>query len=122
LIFNSLGYSLVSATALCLVAWVVSIEAGLSNTLLSWKPLTYLGRISYGAYLLDVPVSASMDHLSQRSCQMVAIQRFLPIDLVVIFGLAALSFHFIEQPIIQFAKIRSEMVVEGGEYWWRPEN
>jgi peptidoglycan/LPS O-acetylase OafA/YrhL len=121
-IFNSLGYSLVSATAFCLVAWVMSLEAGLAKTMLSWKPLTYLGRISYGAYLLDVPVTASMDHLARRSSQITAPLMLVPIDLAVIFGLAALSFHFIEQPIIRFARIRSEMVVEGGEYWWRTEN
>jgi peptidoglycan/LPS O-acetylase OafA/YrhL len=103
-IFNSLGYSLVSATTLSLVAWVVSLEAGLANTMLSWKPLTYLGRISYGAYLLDVPVAASIDHLAWRSSQIAVIRRLLPIDLAVIFGLAALSFHVIEQPIIRFAK------------------
>jgi peptidoglycan/LPS O-acetylase OafA/YrhL len=51
-----------------------------------------------------------------------AIRRLLPIDLVVVFGLAALSFHLIEQPIIKFAKTRSEMGIEGGEYWWRTEN
>jgi peptidoglycan/LPS O-acetylase OafA/YrhL len=105
--FNSLGYSLVSATYLCLVAWVISLNGGIANTVLSWKPLTYLGRISYGAYLLDIPVITSIDYIAQRSIQLTTARRLLPIDLVVIFGLAALSFHFIEQPIIRFARIRS---------------
>jgi peptidoglycan/LPS O-acetylase OafA/YrhL len=105
--FNSLGYSLVSATYLCLVAWVLSLNGGIANTVLSWKPLTYLGRISYGAYLLDIPVITSIDYIAQRSIQLTTARRLLPIDLVVIFGLAALSFHFIEQPIIRFARIRS---------------
>jgi peptidoglycan/LPS O-acetylase OafA/YrhL len=105
--FNFLGYSLVSATYLCLVAWVLSLNGGIANTVLSWKPLTYLGRISYGAYLLDIPVIKSIDYIAQRSIQLTTARRLLPIDLVVIFGLAALSFHFIEQPIIRFVRIRS---------------
>lgn len=111
--FNSLGYSLVSATYLCLVACVLSLKGGIANTVLSWKPLTYLGRISYGAYLLDIPVITSIDYVAQGSIQLTTARRLLPIDLVVIFGLAALSFHFIEQPIIRFARIRSEIIVEG---------
>lgn len=121
-IFNSLGYSLVSATFFCFIAWVMSLEAGLANTVLSWRPLTYLGRISFGAYLLDVPVSTLMKHMEQRSSQLAAVRRLLPIDLVVILVAATLSFFFIEQPIIRLVRIRSEMVVEGGEYWWRTEN
>ena len=120
--FNSLGYSLVSATCLSLVAWVLALKGGIANTVLSWKPLTYLGRISYGAYLLDIPVVTCIDRIAQRSIQLTTARRLLPIDLVVIFGLAALSFQFIEQPIIRFARIRSEMVVVGDEYWWNTEN
>jgi peptidoglycan/LPS O-acetylase OafA/YrhL len=121
-IFNSLGYSLVSLTCACVVAWVMTQKTGPANAMLSWKPLSYLGLISYGAYLLDIPVTAAMDHLARRSTQMAAARTLLPIDMAIIFGLAALSFHLIEQPIIGFAKIRSEMAVEGGEYWWRTEN
>jgi peptidoglycan/LPS O-acetylase OafA/YrhL len=121
-LFNSLGYSLVSGTCLCLVAWVLALEGGIASMVLSWKPLTYLGRISYGVYLLDMPVAAFVDRIALKSSQLATFSTLLQLDLVAIFGIAALSFHFIEQPIIQFAKIRSEMVVEGDEYWWRPEN
>lgn len=110
-IFNSLGYTLVTAVFLCFVAWVISVKGGLANSVLSWKPLTYLGRISYGAYLIDIPVIASMDRLALRSSQISAMRKLLPIDLAVVFGIAALSFHLIEQPIIKFAKTRSEMEV-----------
>jgi peptidoglycan/LPS O-acetylase OafA/YrhL len=121
-LFNSIGYSLVSGTCLCVVAWVLALEGGVANTVLSWKPLTYLGRISYGVSLLDMPVAALFNRIAHKSSQLTAVRRLLPIDLVVIFGLAAMSFHLIEQPIIRFAKIRSEMEVEDGEYWWRIEN
>jgi peptidoglycan/LPS O-acetylase OafA/YrhL len=112
----------VSGTCLCLVAWVLALEGGIASTVLSWKPLIYLGRISYGIYLLDMPVAAFFNQIAHKSSQLTAVRRLLPIDLVVILGLAALSFHLIEQPIIKFAKIRSKMEIEGGEYWWRTEN
>jgi peptidoglycan/LPS O-acetylase OafA/YrhL len=46
----------------------------------------------------------------------------LPIDLALIIALASMSYYFVEQPIVRFAKVRSEMVAEGDEYWWRTEN
>jgi peptidoglycan/LPS O-acetylase OafA/YrhL len=120
--FNSLGYSLISLMYLCIVAWVLTLRDGVANSVLSWKPLTYIGRISYGAYLLDSPVNAAFNRIAQRSIHLTTAQRLMPIDLIVIFGLAALSFNFIEQPIIRYAKIRSQMVVEGDEYWWHTED
>jgi peptidoglycan/LPS O-acetylase OafA/YrhL len=116
--FNSLGYSLVSLTYACVLAWVMTQTTGPVNAVLSWKPLTKLGIISYGVYLLDFPVSVLVNGLARRSSEWAAVRRLLPVDLLIILGLAAFSFHFIEHPIIQYAKIRSEMVVEGEEYWW----
>jgi peptidoglycan/LPS O-acetylase OafA/YrhL len=120
-LFNSLGYSLVSCACLSVLAWVLVLEGGVANTVLSWKPLTYIGRISYGIYLLDIPATSVLDRIAHESSQLASLRALLPVDLAVIFGLAALSFHLIEKRIIKFAKIRSEMEMEGGEYWWRTE-
>jgi peptidoglycan/LPS O-acetylase OafA/YrhL len=120
--FNSIGYSLVTATAVCILAWVLSIEGTFADTVLSWKPLTYIGRISYGAYLFHMPLIEEIGRLAKRSPLLKAPGWLLPIDLAVVFVMSALSFHFIEQPIIRSAKIRSEIIVEEGEYWWRTKN
>jgi len=72
------------------VGWVASLEGGFFYRLLSATPVAYLGRISYGVYLFHVPV-ARVIHI-------------FPLNAFVTVAVAALSFHFIETPIIEYAK------------------
>lgn len=73
-----------------LVGWVVALEGGLFYRLLSAQPVAYLGRISYGVYLYHVPV-ARVIHI-------------FPLNVLVTVAAAALSYHFIEKPIIAWSK------------------
>jgi peptidoglycan/LPS O-acetylase OafA/YrhL len=53
----SLGYTLVALAFACLLALVVSSPQTLVVRLLRWRPLVYIGQISYGLYLLHVPAA-----------------------------------------------------------------
>jgi peptidoglycan/LPS O-acetylase OafA/YrhL len=79
------------------VGWVAGLDDGIFYRLLSLKPLTYIGRISYGIYLYHIPVSVAMHRIGLR----------FPWDILPVFPIASLSFHFIEKPIMNggFAKI-----------------
>jgi peptidoglycan/LPS O-acetylase OafA/YrhL len=51
ILFNSLGYSLVALIAASLIGQVLLHQKSAAVTLLSLRPLTFLGSISYGFYL-----------------------------------------------------------------------
>lgn len=69
---------------------------GKKNTLtsmLSWRPLTYVGDISYGLYLWQGPVIFFASYLLTATAPRMAVQIFVP------FLLAIASYHLLEQPI-----------------------
>jgi peptidoglycan/LPS O-acetylase OafA/YrhL len=93
-IWNAAAYSYLALLFVAFVAWVISLESGFFYNLMSSRPLAYLGRISYGVYLYHIPVSAVMHRLALG----------FPLDMLPTFVLAALSYHFIETPIIAYSK------------------
>jgi len=85
---------LVAGLAVILLVALENSRGGLAKQILSSRPFTYLGRISYGVYLWHWPVIVIAAHGRSLS----------PIELFAIACLtatvlAALSFHFIEHPI-----------------------
>jgi peptidoglycan/LPS O-acetylase OafA/YrhL len=100
--------SLVAAVGFCFIAWVLSLERGIAYNLLSSRPLAYIGRISYGMYLLDLPVVSLMQRVIHGGFNLVLIRKMLPIDVALIIGIASLSYYFVERPIVLFAKKRTE--------------
>lgn len=88
--------ALVSA-ALC----VGAIVPGALRTALSWRLLVYVGRISYGLYLLHWPVYVWLDgdRLDLDPVPLFAVR------LVVTFALAALSYRFVEMPVRQRTRL-----------------
>jgi peptidoglycan/LPS O-acetylase OafA/YrhL len=68
---------------------------GAVRTLLSWRPLRWLGRISYGVYLFHWPLFL---WLSPERTGLAPLP-LLALRLGVVFGLADLSYRFFEQPI-----------------------
>jgi len=89
------GFALLALATAGVIACVTLLSRHPVAGLLSLRPLPYLGRISYGMYLWYWPVLLVMT--SQRThLQGVAL---LAARLVVITGVAALSFHVIESPI-----------------------
>ncbi len=67
---------------------------------LRWEPLRALGTISYGLYLYHVPVLHSVDAFLPRSIPgFRVVEGLLTLSLTV--AVAALSWRFIEQPILK---------------------
>jgi hypothetical protein len=87
------------AATIITAALIVAIEAaggGPVNRVLSWSPIVYLGRISYGTYLWHWPVilvalSVTDDAISPLS--------LLLISALVATGIASLSYTILERPI-----------------------
>lgn len=75
---------------------------GLFTRLLEWKPLVYLGKISYGMYVFHF----SMTWFAARVRDIAPISEDLakPLTALIAFGLtlalASLSYRFIESPIL----------------------
>ncbi len=89
----SRGVVVTIATSVLIVA-LENARRGWARRSLSLRPVTYLGRISYGTYLWHWPVIVLLAHGSNRS----------PVELFVLAcplatGLAALSFRLIEHPL-----------------------
>ena len=107
LLFNSLGYSIIALAFFFITAWVVSLsDESLANRLLSWRPLVYVGRISYGMYLFQqivLTVTRKAFHVPFNVHGVVATQRLLPLDLALTIACAALSFHLFEYPVSRWA-------------------
>jgi peptidoglycan/LPS O-acetylase OafA/YrhL len=79
-------------------------EASLLSRLFSLRPLRYIGRISYGIYLLQGSLISLLDRIPLH--RMIGVAASLwPVIIVfrsvVIIGVAALSFHFYESPILR---------------------
>ena len=92
-------------TAMALVSAVLcagAIVPGILRTVLSWRPLVYIGRISYGLYLVHWPVYVWLDgdRLDLDPIPLFAVR------LAVTFAVAALSYRHIEMPI----RLRTRLV------------
>ena len=94
----------VAATAILPIA----MRAGWLHNILSSVPLRFLGRISYGFYVLHIFIEPLIDLLGQRlthatSGEHYQLARFL-IGFPVTVLLATLSFYFFEQPILSYKR------------------
>src|SRR5205807_1624596 len=67
--------SLVAAIGFCLLAWVLPLEQGFAYDVLSSRPLGYIGRISYGMYLLDLPVVSVMQKVVHAGFNLAVIRK-----------------------------------------------
>jgi peptidoglycan/LPS O-acetylase OafA/YrhL len=89
------GLWLTEAGALILIACAAAGPASLVARALSWRPLTLLGTISYGAYLwhwpVDVFLSESRLHISGIGLHAT--------QLAVTFAIAIASYRLLERPI-----------------------
>jgi peptidoglycan/LPS O-acetylase OafA/YrhL len=89
------GFWLTELAALVLIACAVSAKQGWVARLLSRPLLTWLGRVSYGAYLWHWPVNVvlSAEHLGLSGLALQASR------LALTFTIAAVSYRYLEQPI-----------------------
>jgi len=91
------GYVLVAiASALILADLVLGRHSVLARPL-SWSPLVYIGRISYGIYLLHLPLY----FIVEQALPGWTLMEKLPLKLALTLATAALSFHVFEQPFLR---------------------
>jgi peptidoglycan/LPS O-acetylase OafA/YrhL len=97
---RSVGYSINALAFASLVLWSVLHANERATAILRWKPALWLGRISYGVYLLQLPVQfvvkvlagspvGTADRLPEQSL----------ISLVVTLVIAWLSWRYFEKPL-----------------------
>lgn len=98
------GFTAVALASAALCAG--AIVPGVLRTVLSWRPLVYVGRISYGLYLLHWPVYVWLDgdRLDLDPVPLFAVR------LAVTFAVAALSYRVVEMPIRQRTRLVNSRV------------
>jgi len=94
------GFLLFSLTSCALILGAVA-GTGPVAALLSWSPLAWAGRISYGLYLYHFPVYLWLteDRTGLDKVPLVALRLF------VSFSLAAASYYLVERPILRGASL-----------------
>jgi peptidoglycan/LPS O-acetylase OafA/YrhL len=96
---RTIGYTLFAAAFACFVLWIVLYRGDRSTAWLNSPPLQFLGRISYGIYLLQLP-AAWLVHLMILPSS----QETIPHSIVVwgsCVALATVSWYLMEQPILE---------------------
>ena len=91
--FNILGYSLSTLVFSALLLLVLTTDMVLFDRILEWRPLVFLGQISYMCYLLHEPVLQYMWQFTSK------LQGTL-IAFVITILLSTLSWRWIERPIL----------------------
>jgi peptidoglycan/LPS O-acetylase OafA/YrhL len=94
LIFNVLGYSLICCVATGLIAFTLGAEKGWWMRLMTWKPVRWIGLISYTSYLVHTAALALIRPFSSQ-----ALNHALAFAFVVAY--ASLSWFLLEKPILQ---------------------
>ncbi len=94
------GFSLIAMAAMCLLFLVIDDRLFLIR-LLKTRPLSYLGRISYGLYVFHLlPYRLVTGRLSHRPSEVRVAATLLAV-FAITFVAAALSFKFYEAPFIR---------------------
>lgn len=102
---GALGYS-----SICAAIMLACLVGGPVARLLSLRPLTYLGDVSYGLYVYHWPIYLAIDRADLTACGHVAAILKLGSTLAV----AIASYHLVERPI------RSRRALIGPRQWWAP--
>jgi peptidoglycan/LPS O-acetylase OafA/YrhL len=89
------GFLLAGLAAAAVIASVVTVPRGVLGVVLSWAPIRYVGRISYGLYLWHYPLFLWLDH---ERTGLYGI-RLLAVRVAVTFAVATASFYLVERPV-----------------------
>ena len=104
------GIPMVSAYSILVILDITLNENGLLARLMSWRPLVYIGTISYGIYLWHIPLLGLLQRTSFDS---------IGARLIVMFGgtivIAALSSRFIEKPIRDYGRVLASRPISSGD-------
>lgn len=91
------------AVAAVLVA-VVTVPTSLLPRVLAWKPLVAVGRRSYSLYLWHFPIFGLV--LPPGAASFVRLSAARLLSLVLTAGAAALSYRYVERPVIAWVRAR----------------
>lgn len=94
------GYSLVAVGCASVIALVVFARGARSTAVLRWEPLTYLGKLCFGLYLLHRPADTIVSALASRAGLEGAL-RLMPLKLAVAVVLATISWRLFERPFLR---------------------
>jgi peptidoglycan/LPS O-acetylase OafA/YrhL len=97
---RTIGFTLFDVAFVCFIALVLSLRGTVATAWLNWKPLQYIGMISYGLYLFQVPASGVVDHVLRLMGQAVVdwdgtVVRFAAVSLTTLV-LSTLSWYMWE--------------------------
>jgi peptidoglycan/LPS O-acetylase OafA/YrhL len=92
-IYYTFGLPFVALSTVSIIGFLVTHQASRFTRMMSWRPLEYTGRISYGMYLWHYPILMALLglHLDPSILFVVA--------LAGTYGVATLSWLFVEQPL-----------------------
>ena len=94
------GYSLVAVGCASVIALVVFARGARSTAFLRWAPLTYLGKLCFGLYLLHRPADTIVSAFASRAGLEGAL-RLMPLKLAVAVVLATISWRLFERPFLR---------------------
>ena len=102
-LYPTVGYALISIAATCVVAGLVLRPAARGARLLAAAPIVWLGTVSYGLYLWQVPVIAALE---QVGCPAALL---FPAAAGLTVAVAAGSYYCVERPLQR--RFRQHLVV-----------
>lgn len=113
-LYNTTSYSTLAAIYFFVVAWVLFLrEGGWVERLLSWVPVVYLGRISYGIYLFHPFVNASLKkllHMSYGIAGEASNRRIFPAAILITGVVCALLYRLVEVPVRAWGERRAKRI------------
>jgi peptidoglycan/LPS O-acetylase OafA/YrhL len=91
-------------------------EQGLIRRVLAWRPILWIGLVSYGAYLYHFVV---IEQLADNGFRSVAADTspyiWFPVALAGSLAVAAVSWYCVERPLLSFKRLVPRRQVERGE-------
>jgi peptidoglycan/LPS O-acetylase OafA/YrhL len=94
IVFNVLGYSLICCVATGLIAFTLGADEGWWMKLMTWKPVRWIGLISYTSYLIHTGALGLITPFPSR-----VLNHALAFAFTVAY--ASLSWLFLEKPILR---------------------
>jgi len=98
------GHSWIAVFFTMLIVWVTSSSSGALGALMRFPALRALGIVSYAVYLFHVPVLGAVFALARGQSPALLRAGDVPlvlVALIVTIGLAALSWHVLEKPLLR---------------------
>ena len=89
----AIGRRIREAGVAACIDWAIRFPDGRVGAVLNWRPLVFIGRISYSLYLWHVPVLVGTQAILRSSPARVGLE--LPVVVVV----AVASYYIVEQPL-----------------------